>query len=107
MAFKRSEVRSRLSPPTRESEKRLETSISSLFLFSGGFFEFWRLYFLSAGFHFYLCAKGVCGADFNAFFSGRGAHALRGLSFGFFRGRKAAKRQAKNAVKTKKKCGGK
>ena len=34
MAFKRSAVRSRLSPPTRESEKRLETSVSSLFLLS-------------------------------------------------------------------------
>ena len=33
MAFKRSAVRSRLSPPTQESEKRLETSVSGLFLF--------------------------------------------------------------------------
>ena len=31
MAFKRSAVRSRLSPPTRESEKRLETTVLSLF----------------------------------------------------------------------------
>ena len=29
MAFKRSAVRSRLSPPTRESEKRLETWFNS------------------------------------------------------------------------------
>ena len=33
MAFKRSAVRSRLSPPTQESEKRPGTSVSGLFLF--------------------------------------------------------------------------
>ena len=39
MAFKRSAVRSRLSPPTRKSEKRPETLVSGLFCANCGEIE--------------------------------------------------------------------